>query len=345
VRLGLDAMRSAPRPGIAALMEAARIERRRISPETLAFGLIPRLNAMGRIGDASRAASLLLTDDAGEATVIAGELEDANAQRRELLTAALEQARAQADAAADAPVIVIAGPWPAGIIGLVAGRLADERGRPAIVFCDAADPWRGSMRSSGFDLIGALSTMPGLFERFGGHAAAAGCHMAAANVEEFRRRMHDLAADLRPVEPSLELDLVIDALEIDYRLLADLSRLEPAGAGNPLPLVGIRGLVVSRVRRASGGHTQLVLRKGAEVVDGICFGRDDLADSLDEGACVDLVARLDSRSFGGFESIQLEVRDVAPAGALESLAIVGAGDLGAGVAGAADDAAASRVPA
>jgi single-stranded-DNA-specific exonuclease len=319
VRLGLERMKQAPRPGIAALLEASRIERRRVSPETLAFGLIPRLNAVGRLGDADLAARLLLSDDAEEAKALAGQLDEVNVLRRELLATALAEARAVVESMPQGPVTVVAGPWPAGLIGLIAGRLAEEHGRPAIVFSDSADPWRGSARGSGFDIITALTSMADLFERFGGHSAAAGCHMPAANIDAFRRRMGEAAAGFRPIEPTLELDLLVDALEVDYRLLAELLRLEPAGVGNPLPLVGIRGLTVARVRRANGGHTQLVVRKGAEVLDGICFGRDDIAEFVTEGDRLDIVARLDSRAFGGFESIQLEVRDLGPPGTLDAL--------------------------
>jgi hypothetical protein len=99
--------------------------------------------------------------------------------------------------------------------------------------------------------------------------------------------------------------------------LADLRPLE-GGADEP-PLLGIAGLSVSRVRLANGGHTQLTLRKGTEVLDGICFGRPDLAESLQDGDAIDVAARLTSRSFGGYETLQLEVRDVAPAGHLSRL--------------------------
>ncbi|CAN5782523.1 single-stranded-DNA-specific exonuclease RecJ [soil metagenome] len=317
VRLGIELMRRDPRPGVAALLVAARVDPARLTPETLAFGLVPRLNAGGRVGDAGIAARLLLCQTKEEATALAAELESANLLRRELLATALAEARVIVEQGPDEPVTVVAGPWPPGIIGLVAGRLADERGRPAIVFCDSSDPWRGSARSSRFDIVGALAAMAELFERYGGHAAAAGCHMAAANYDEFRRRMAERAAGLQPIEPSLLLDLVVDPPEVDYRLLRELIGLEPAGAGNPQPLVGIRGLTVGRVRRANGGHTQLVLKKGTEVLDAICFGRDDLPELLSEGERIDVVARLDSRAFGGYESLQLEVRDIGPPGSLD----------------------------
>ena len=124
---------------------------------------------------------------------------------------------------------------------------------------------------------------------------------------------------MRP-EPLLGIDMVIDALEVDYRLQRELALLEPTGPGNRAPLVGIRGLVVARSRAAAGGHTQLVLRKGREVIDGVAFGRDDVATALAEGDMIDVVARITSRTFGGYELIQLDVRDVAAAGTLDSLA-------------------------
>lgn len=319
VRLGLDLLRKAPRPGLAALLKTSDEERAKLDVETISYSVAPRLNAVGRVGDAAVAARLLLTDDAGEATALAEELRTANVLRRELTASALAEARV-AVGEAERRVIVTAGPWPVGVIGLVAGRLAEERGVPAVVFSDLDDPWRGSARSGGdFDLAAAFATLSDLFVRYGGHAAAAGCHLPAANYSDFQTRLLALAGDRVRPERALAVDLVIDALEVDYRLQRELALLEPTGPGNRAPLVGIRGLVVARSRPASGGHTQLVLRKGREVIDGVCFGRDDVAVTVAEGDTIDVVARITSRSFGGYESIQLDVRDVAPAGTLTEL--------------------------
>ena len=120
-----------------------------------------------------------------------------------------------------------------------------------------------------------------------------------------------------PRRRALALDLVVRAESVDYVLLRDLQPLD--GAGDEPPVVGIAGLFVSRVRLANGGHTQLTLRKGTDVLDAICFGRSDLAEVLREGDSIDVAARLTSRTFGGFESLQLEVRDVAPAGQVARL--------------------------
>jgi len=320
VRLGLDLLRSRPRPGLAALMERAGVRRETVDPEALAYSIVPRLNAVGRVAHGDDAAQLLLIDDHERAGQLAERLEAANGLRRELMATALAEARALADEQAGGPLTIVAGDWPVGIVGLVAGRLADERGCPAVVFSTTTEPWRGSARSAaGFDLAAAFSGLAELFERFGGHAAAAGCHLPSGNYDEFRRRLAAAANGLEPAAPELLLDLIVPAPDADYGLLRELQALEPAGIGNPIPLVGIYGLGVSRVRPARGGHTQLVLRKGREVLDAICFGRDDLPASVREGDQLDVVARLVSRTFGGFESLQLEIRDLAAAGTLRAL--------------------------
>ncbi len=122
---------------------------------------------------------------------------------------------------------------------------------------------------------------------------------------------------------------------VDYDLFRDLDRLGPCGTGNPEPLVAVLGLTVQRVRAANGGHTQLALRRERDVLDGIAFGREDLAGALSEGDRIDVVARLASRTFGGLETLQLEIRDVSASGAHPRAAAVlgraAAGDAGPSV--------------
>ena len=115
------------------------------------------------------------------------------------------------------------------------------------------------------------------------------------------------------------------ALDVDYRLLHDLGGLAPYGPGNPEPLVAVLGLTVIRVRLAADDHTSLTLRRDKDVLDGIAFGRADIAALVQEGDRIDVVARLASRTFGGFESLQLEIRDAAPSGSHpEAASILGA---------------------
>jgi len=352
VRLGLARIASGPRPGIAALLAAASVDPSAVDVETLSFAVAPRINAAGRVGESASAAALLLTDDRVEADRLASELETANRTRRDMTSQAMGEARA-AIAALTATVAttptdgggepavgpatdpvtlhttIVRGPWPVGIVGLVASRLVEDHGRPAIVGAELGDVIRASCRSDGrLDLGATLDACGPLFLRHGGHAGAAGFEIEAARWPEFVAVFDALAARAVPADPRppLAIDLALPALEIDYALHRDLRRLDPCGQGNPEPLLIVEGLTVTRVRAASGGHTQLTLRRRLDVLDGIAFGRPDLAETVHEGDRVDVVARLTSRSFGGYESLQLDIRDVASVGLADGTPSSDAGD-------------------
>jgi single-stranded-DNA-specific exonuclease len=316
-RLGLERMRARPRPGLAALLERARIAPEAVDLESVSFAIAPRLNAAGRVGEALEAARLLLAEDPVEAAAHADALETANRTRRDQMAVAVAEARtAVADGSAEAATIV-RGPWSVGIVGLVAARLAEDRGRPAVVGADLGDVVRASCRSDdSLDLAATLERCADLFIRFGGHAGAAGFELPTERWDEFRTRFLVLAETSTPPDPrvALPIDLAVPALDIDYAFYRDLAGLAPCGPGNPEPLVAVLGLTVTRVRPATGGHSQLTLRRDLDVLDGIAFGRPDIAETVREGDRLDVVARLTSRTFGGFESLQLDIRDVASSG-------------------------------
>jgi single-stranded-DNA-specific exonuclease len=341
--MGLERMRTEPRPGIAALLARGGVRPGTADLETVGFVLAPRLNAAGRVGEALDAANLLLAGTPEQAELLATVLETANTTRRDLMRAAIAEARsglglpdlAQAPGqqvlpgaetapsevlvagGPDAPALLVRGPWSVGIIGLVAGRLADETGKPAVIGTVIGDVVRASCRGDGrINLAHALDACDDLLIRHGGHAAAAGFELPLASWDAFAERFLAIAATSRPEDdrPPLAVDLALPSALVDYGLFRDLARLAPCGPGNAIPLVAVLGLTVARVRAANGGHTQLVLRRELDVLDGIAFGRADLAVALSVGDRVDVVARLASRSFGGLETLQLEVRDVAPSG-------------------------------
>jgi single-stranded-DNA-specific exonuclease len=324
-RLGLEQMRRAPRPGILALLERARIDPKDMDLDTIAFALAPRLNAAGRVGEALEAARLLLAETAEEASVHADALETANKTRRDLMAVAIAEARALVEADPDRPAAIVRGPWPVGIVGLVASRLAEDRSRPAIVGAELGDTIRASCRSDGsVDLGAALESCADLFIRYGGHAGAAGFELTADRWPAFIERFEAIAIAAVPSDPRavLAIDLALPALGVDYALYRELAALAPYGPGNPQPLVAVLGLTVTRVRQAGTDHTSLTLRRDRDVLDGIAFGRLDIAALVQEGDVIDVVARLASRTFGGFESLQLEIRDAAPSGTHPESALV-----------------------
>ena len=321
-RMGLARLRSAPQPGLAALLGRAGIAAASVDLETVGFAIAPRLNAAGRIGEAGDAAALLLADDPTEAAALADRLEGVNATRRDVLRAALAEARDVLERAVSGdgairPAVVLRGPWPIGVVGLVAGRLAEESGRPAVVGAELGDVVRASCRSGGsMDLGLALDACADLFVRHGGHAGAAGFEIATDGWAAFETRFLALAADLPAPDAQsvLRIDVAVSASDVGYPLLRELATLAPFGPGHPDPLVAILGLTVMRTRVATGGHAQLVLRKERDVLDGIAFGWPELAEAVAEGDRVDIVGRLVSRTFAGNETLQIDVRDAAPAG-------------------------------
>lgn len=338
-RIGLERLRHHPRPGVAALLERARIPADGVDLETISFALAPRLNAAGRMGEALQAAQLLLAEDPVEAGLLADALETANLARRDLTKTVISEARERLSGITGA-ASVVHGPWPVGIVGLVAARLVEDRGRPAVVGADLGSVVRASCRSDGsLDLGATLEQCRDLFIRYGGHAGAAGFEIATELWTAFEERFLAIAAESAPRDPraSVAIDLALPAFDVDYALFRELTGLAPCGPGNPDPLVAVLGLTVTRVREASGGHCQLTLRRERDVLDGIAFGRPDIAQVVNEGDRLDVVARLTSRVFGGFESLQLDIRDVATSGSHAEAAIildaVGAHPVASAVAG------------
>ena len=350
-RLGLEVLRNRPRPGLAALIARASLSGEKLDLDDIGFAVAPRLNAAGRVGEAARAARLLLADDPAEAESLAAEIDGANRERREMTRSALlevrrslrvepsvepEEEMAEIAATGIAPIvplptplaeslpaaILIKGEWPVGIVGLIAGRLAEDLSRPVIVATTLdgeAGSLRASCRSGGtLNLAEALVECSDLLIRHGGHEAAAGFDILADNWTAFSDRFLalTLARAVPPSRPELKLDIVLTADSVDFGFVREMELLEPTGPGNPSPNVGITGFRVVRARAANGGHSQLVLRRTRDVLDAIAFRRPDLASAVHEGDEVDIVARASVRAFGGLETVQLEILDVGDAGSL-----------------------------
>jgi single-stranded-DNA-specific exonuclease len=249
VKRGLEEVRRARRPGIRALLEAAKCEPTQLDEGDLSFRLAPRINAAGRLYRADAGVELFLTEDRGRADEIARELNRANAERRaterEVDTAAEAARRQLPEELRERPALVVAGEgWHPGVIGIVASRLVERHHRPAIVISlDGEGGGRGSGRSvPGFDLLAGLEACAEHLVGFGGHRAAAGLEIRAESVEAFRAAFGAHAAsvlaaeDLRKTE---RVDAVVGGADLGLELAEELENLAPFGMGNP----GVRLLV------------------------------------------------------------------------------------------------------
>jgi single-stranded-DNA-specific exonuclease len=319
VHQGLAALRAGRRPGVRALCGIAGVEPDALTARGVAFVLAPRLNAAGRMGDAAAALRLLLAPDEPTAAPLAAELEAANDQRR----AATEQALLAAEAAlagrGELPFVFFADTAVAlGVVGLVAGRLAERHYRPAAVVRVEGELARGSARSiPEFDIVAALDEVADLLVRHGGHARAAGFTVRSADVATLESRLRELAGqalDGRDLRPTLAIDAEVQAAELDMALLEAVERLEPFGEGNPRPLLLWRRAPVQAVRRVGEKHLKFRLRGPRGELDAISFGHGDRGRRVPSGLdAVDVVFSLHLSRWGGVPHLELRVRDWRPA--------------------------------
>jgi single-stranded-DNA-specific exonuclease len=265
VRSGLALLSEARRPGVRALFELARIERNQpLTAEDVAYRIAPRLNAPGRMGSPDLTLELLLERNETRADAIAGEVEQANVTRRAAQDAILAEALAEVEQQgyAGRPALVLGREgWGQGLVGIVAGRLADRFGCPVIVVGFEGGFGRGSVRGpAGCRLHDALTLVGPLLERFGGHQAAAGLEMRIGRLDELRAGFERAVEAQGPSVRSAETApaVVLRPGDTTSRVLADFALLEPCGEGNPCPELELRATVL-RAREVSGGHLKLEL--------------------------------------------------------------------------------------
>ncbi|MDI3281521.1 MAG: DHHA1 domain-containing protein, partial [Bacillota bacterium] len=292
VRRGLQALPHLQRPGLVALAQVAGYNLEEVDAGRVAFGLAPRLNAAGRLGETELGVRLLLASDPAEAQFLAQRLEEANRQRQELEGRILAEAEAlvaaEVDLAAERVLLLAARGWHPGVIGIVAARLVEKYHRPACLVA-LEDGWgRGSGRSvPAFNLHAALLRCADLLAGFGGHAQAAGFAVAEEALPELRSRLNRVAAEvLRPedLQPELAVDAVVAPEEIGLALAEELRLLEPCGAGNPEPVLALRGVRIRRCHRigTTGAHLRLRLTagEGPAFLDAVGWGLGKEAEHL-----------------------------------------------------------------
>jgi single-stranded-DNA-specific exonuclease len=327
VRHGLKLLATTRWEGLRALIRVAGLAERDIRATHLGFVLGPRLNAAGRIGDAADGLRLLLTDDPVEADRLARELDSLNVQRQAMDQRMLEEALAQverdADPELDLGLVLVSDDWHPGVVGIVASRVVERYGRPAVLVAFEGDVGKGSGRSiSRFDLHGALGECADLLERFGGHHMAAGVTVRRENLEAFRARFAEVARRRLRAEdlaPEQRIDLVIPLSELTPEFERLCRHLEPCGMGNPGPVFGVRGARLTRPRKVGSSHLKGVLEQGSSRLDMIGFQWWDRIPWFDHvagartGVMVDAAFRLEQNEYQGQVSLQARLVGLAAA--------------------------------
>lgn len=319
VKCGLEMLNSSPRPGTAALLRCSNLEPGRVTAEAVSWALAPRLNAAGRIEHARTSYQLLSTASPDEAQQLAQRLDGINKERQLLAEQCCKQARDQVlSAGADGPILLVADPsFPPGVCGIVAGKLADEFHRPAVVVQVGEESSRGSCRSiPGFDMVSVLDECADLLTQYGGHPAAAGFSLPTREIDQLRRRLSACAAE-RLVGVDLVREIAIDAEAEPHVVVGEvlplMGQLGPFGRGNPAPVFLTRNMEVLEARTVGNGgqHLKLKLRKDRVIWPAIAFGQGSRRAETLSG--LDVVYTAQVNRWGASETVELDVVDFLPA--------------------------------
>lgn len=317
VKYGLRELATTSHPGITALKRVAGVSQ--LNSGAVGFRLAPRLNAGGRLADATRSLDLLTTGDADEAGRLAAALNEENQARQAIEREMVDEAVAQIEAAggvAERRSVVLASPcFHPGVVGIVASRIVERYHRPTVLIAaEEGGVGRGSGRSiGGVDLYAALAGCRDLFERFGGHRMAAGLSIRLERVPELATRFEaEISARTAPEDfvPQVRVDCELPLRAVDAGCLGDLARLEPFGTANPEPLFLTRNVRVRERRVVGEHHLKLVLEQGGRAVRAIGFGMGDLPVAV--GSQLDVLYAVMANEWNGNVSAELRLRDLRP---------------------------------
>lgn len=286
VKYGLLELDEDHRPGITALKEVSGV--RWMDTSMVSFRLAPRINASGRMGNASFGVRLLTTDDPAEALNIARDLDSENRKRQkmeeEILMSALSMIDADVDLKEGRSIVLDSEDWHPGVIGIVASRLVDRFFRPVILLSTKDGVAKGSARSiSGFHIYQGLAKIEDILKSFGGHKYAAGLSIGAANIPDLVERFEEVVREMTTEDdfvPTLTVDAEITLSDIKkYNLLHEAKLLMPFGAGNPEPLFLGRGFMIKESRVVGNNHLKMVFKDKNDRWDAIAFGLGGISKS------------------------------------------------------------------
>jgi len=319
VSKGLEYLNDSQKMGLQSLLEVSGFFNKRIGVVNIVFGIAPRLNAAGRLGDAINAINLLKSEDREEANHLAQLLDQLNRHRQSIERATIDSAILQLNATHDLEkdkiIILDDTSWHQGVIGIVASKLKEIYNRPVILISFNDKVGKGSARSiPGFDLYAALSECADLLDSYGGHKMAAGLTISENNIQEFRFRLKKIAAgyiDDSMLNPELTIDGEILFQHVNQATIDFLRNLAPFGPGNMRPIFYSRNLTISGIPRIIGeNHVKFKACQDRIVISAIGWKQADLYEMLISNRPLDIAFVIEENEWRGLKEIQLNVKDI-----------------------------------
>jgi single-stranded-DNA-specific exonuclease len=317
VKTGLRLLGKTSRIGLLELMNIANIDKTRLTTESVSYQIGPRLNSAGRLDDAGTSYQLLVTQDKVQANMLAMELEEKNKERQRIVAETYEKARRQIlEDGTDRLILMAAdADYPAGVMGLVAGRLTEEFYRPVILFKIGTDTCRGSARSiQEFDLMDALKTCHHLLTRYGGHARAAGFNIHTRDLQQLQKRMkHEAEEKLKGLDlrPHIDIDAEVPLSAFSKGVFEEMRHLEPYGVGNPSPVFLSRKVEVVEQKLVGNqnDHIKLKLKQDNVTWDTMGFRLGNYIGEL--ARHIDIVYAVEVDHYNGKGQLRLNLLDFA----------------------------------
>lgn len=317
-RIGLDLITEGKRLGLVALKEVAALDHQVIDSAKASYGLIPRINAAGRIASSEDAIRLLLTNDADEARQAAARLDGFNRRRQTMERSILHDLVAEIERRPDTPLrasFVFSSPrWHPGVIGIVAARLVDRYGRPVILISLKDGVGKGSGRSTpGFNIYEGLNRCAPALLSYGGHRFAAGISIRETDVESFSRQFEDIVSEVSSGRAFIS-ETLIDAecalQDINRDLLSQIGLLAPFGSMNPEPVFCIRGVKIQEPAIVGNNHLRMRVTSNGASCNSIWFSKGHLLPDI-TGSTLDIAFTPQFNPWNGASTIQLKMKDVA----------------------------------
>lgn len=315
VKRGLQSIANTERQGLRALIEASGLGEKVINSGNISFGIVPRINAVGRLGSSGKSVELLLTEDYEEAKEIAEGLIENNYSRQQIEKEILESIDIEIKndpTLIQNPIIVIDGEnWHQGVIGIVASRVKEAFGKPTIIITKNSDGAKASGRSvEGFSLSDAVFACSDLLKQFGGHPMAVGLSLEASKIALFRKKINEYAASISEIPfDTIKIDFKINPTYISAELVQDLSYLQPYGAGNPTPVFGLYNMTVDNIIPLSNNkHLKLILKKGNSTTAALKFFTSTDSFPYKKGDLIDLAVNLEINEYNGNTSASVIVK-------------------------------------
>lgn len=319
VKNGLRHIQNSDRIGINAMKQESGIAEKEINSSNVAFTLVPRINAGGRLGSSEKSVNLLLTEDEDEAVTIADKLGMDNRERqsieKEILASIDEEVRRTPNIVND-KILVFAGKgWHQGVVGIAASRIKDIYDKPTIIIgIDDDGVARGSGRSvEGFSLCDAVFACSEHLAHYGGHPMAVGISLEKEKINDFRKAINAYCKDIKMPYNILHIDCKLNPNQLDLSILDSLSYIEPCGASNPSPIFGLYNMtVIATKEMGNGKHMRITLSRGQGQVPvyAVYFNHNFQSCSYRNGDIVDVAVSLDRNIYNGQENLSVIIKDI-----------------------------------